>query len=88
MTRETQWGVSFFEKFRRCKFATFCSYSHVFNKEEKLKLEVKRLNKEVLTLHMKNNDMLDKLEELTSEHSIVNMETIENKECVESPNNP
>ena len=30
-------SLIFFEKFRRCKFGTFCSYSHVFNEEEQLK---------------------------------------------------
>ena len=30
----------FFEKFRRCKFAAFCSYSHVLNEEKQLNLEV------------------------------------------------
>ena len=50
----------YFEKFRRCKFGSFCSYRHEENEEAKLKAEVASLKLEVFEMN-KNIEELKKV---------------------------
>ena len=36
---------SYFEKYRRCKFGSYCAYSHMKPRKHKVELEVEKLKK-------------------------------------------
>ena len=71
---------SFFEKFQMCKFGTFCSYSHIVNAEEKLKSEVEKLKREVVSLQIRNRQLETKLQNLVPETRTINSEATVVKE--------
>ena len=48
-------------RFRRCKFGTFCSYSHILNTEEKIKAEAEILKRDVSSLKDRNRKLLSEI---------------------------
>ena len=40
----------YFKKYGQCKFGKYCSYKHPDNEEERLRKDLKKLEKEVLDL--------------------------------------
>ena len=58
----------YFERYKRCKFGSFCAYSHVKNKEMLLEIEIKKLNDDIVDLKNKNIELMAKLEEISQSH--------------------
>ena len=76
----------FFEKFRMCKFGTFCSYIHIESAEEKFKSEVEKLKKEVLSLQIRNRELETKLQNIYVQTTNVCNETPKIKEITHDKN--
>ena len=51
----------YFEKYNRCKFGNYCSYSHGNNVEKKLRDEVSLLEKEIQYLKQQVKNTKEKL---------------------------
>ena len=76
----------FFEKFRICKFGTFCSYSHIESAEEKFKSEFEKLKKKVLSLQIRNRELQTKLKNRNSQTTNISNETPKIKEIIHDNN--
>ena len=58
-----------------CKFGTFCSYGHIVSAEEKLKSEVEKLKRDVLSLQIRNRELQTKLQNKNAQTTNISNET-------------
>ena len=58
----------YFEKFRRCKFGTYCEYMHMESTETKLQKEINILKREILQLKTKNEELGRKITNVSENH--------------------
>ena len=58
---------SYFEKYRRCKFGSYCAYSHMKPRKHKVELEVEKLKKQLKEMKCNIEDLGNKLDNISSE---------------------